>query len=130
MPTGEFFAQWQRAATTDTRLQEIGRHCSMTLLIQIEEDPWFLTIDSGCLVNLDQGPLHMRSSDIAICGPRSTWEKFFLPVPPAQFHDLFAMSSYFHVQVQGNQDLLREHLEFLKALLALPRQFSQPEHAS
>jgi hypothetical protein len=130
MPIGELMAQWQSAAASDTRLQEIGRHCEMELLIQVDEDPWFLSIDSGCLVNVDQGPLHMRSSDIAIRGPHATWEKFFSPIPPRQFHDLFAMSSYSHIEVQGNQHLLREHLEFLKALLALPRSFAHTEQAS
>lgn len=130
MPVGELMAQWQDAAAADTRLQQIGRHCSLELLIQVDDDPWFLSIDSGCLVNVAQGPFHMRSSDIAMCGPRSSWENFFLPVPPPQFHDLFAMSSYFHIQVQGNQHLLREHLEFLKALLVLPRRFAHPERVS
>lgn len=130
MPVGELMAQWQSTAASDARLQETGRHCSMELLIQIDDDPWFLSIDSGCLVNVVQGPLHMRSSDLAICGPLATWEKFFSPIPPRQFHDLFAMSSYFHIEVQGNQHLLREHLAYLKALLVLPRSFAQVEQTS
>ena len=127
IPIGELMAQWQSAVASDTRLQEIGRHCDIELLIQIDDDPWFLSIDSGCLVNVAQGPLPMRSSEIAIRGSHATWEKFFSPIPVRQFHDLFAMSSYGHIEVQGNQHLLREHLPFLKALLALPRKFSHPE---
>jgi hypothetical protein len=89
----------------------------------MDDVPWFFTVERGQLLSIDAGPFHLRHADLEFSASREHWAQFFLPLPPRGFHDILAMSSYFHLRIAGNQHLFREHLAFLKHLLALPREF-------
>ena len=121
----QFMSRWQQAASTNVQLLRLGRRCHLQICVVVDDLPWYFEIASGRVVAIHEGPFHLRHSDLQLQASRSAWEKFFRPLPPRGFHDLLAMSSYFSVQISGNQDLLRENLAFVKALFAIPRQFSE-----
>lgn len=114
--------RWQEVAAADAQLLRLGRHCNLQLCWQVDNDPWFFIVESGRLLRIERGPFHLRHSDLFFSASRSAWQKFFQSMPPRGFHDILAMSSYFHLQISGNQALLREHLAFLKQLMQIPRQ--------
>lgn len=122
----QLMIDWQRMANSDKQLLRLGRLASLSLCIRINDTPFYLVIDNGRLERIDTGPFHLRHADLELSASWDNWQRFFQPVPPPGFHDILAMSSYFHLRVTGNQHLLREHLAYLKHLLALPRQRNQP----
>lgn len=119
----EWFERWRATAEGRPALAWLGRDLALDLCIRIDETPWFLRIEAGRIASVAQGPFHMRRAHVTLAATEQSWRKFWRAIPPRGFHDIFAMSSYGHMEVSGDVDRLRAGLAFLKALLALPREF-------
>ena len=119
----EWFERWRTVAGERPALAWLGRDLALDLCIRIDETPWFLRIEAGRIASIARGPFHMRRAHLVLAASEATWRRFWRAVPPRGFHDLFAMSSYGHLEIGGDVDRLRVALAFLKALFALPREF-------
>src|SRR5690606_21415581 len=125
----EWFERWRAVADGRPALAWLGRDVSLDVCVRIDATPWFLRIEAGRIVTVAQGPFHMRRAHLELAASQENWAKFWRAIPPRGFHDLFAMSSYGHVEITGDVDRLRAALAFLKTLFELPREFD-PEPAA
>ncbi len=125
----EWFERWREAANERPALAWLGRDVALDICIRIDATPWFLGIEAGRIGVVAQGPFHMRRAHLVFAASARSWASFWRAIPPRGFHDLFAMSSYGHVEIGGDVDRLRAALPFVKALFEVPRAFD-PEPAT
>ncbi len=117
----EMFAGLPQRVNSNNTLQREGRFCSAEFLLQIGDRTFYLTIERGRLLDVIEGPRHMRRWCFAIRAPMQSWHCFWQPVPAAGYHDIFAMTTFGHAQIEGDIGTLLKHLRYFKDLLALPR---------
>lgn len=105
----------------DATLQRIGRFCSVEFLFQSGDEVFYLSVDRGRLAPVLAGARRMRAWRFALRAAPQDWQRFWEPVPAVGYNDIFAMSRYGHLTIEGDVGPLLEHLRYIKALLALPR---------
>jgi hypothetical protein len=98
-----------------------GRTAQADFLLEIGTTPYYVSVRAGRITGFDRGPAIMRCWSFAIRGPESTWEQFWRPIPPPQFHDIFSLAKRGDFTIEGDLRPLMTHLLFFKALLAAPR---------
>lgn len=113
---------------TDQSLVQRGRFVSLTWLWQIGRVPYIIRIQHGMILELERGPVLMRSHRFAVRGPTEHWERFWAPVPAPGFHDLFAMTSAGHAEIDGDLQPLMANLRYFKEVLAAPRRMAEDHH--
>lgn len=106
---------------TDATLQRIGRFCSVEFLFQYGAEDFYLSVDRARLAPVISGPRRMRAWRFALRAAPGSWQRFWEPVPAVGYNDIFAMSRYGHLTIDGDVGPLLEHLRYLKEVLALPR---------
>ncbi|HEV8615261.1 MAG TPA: hypothetical protein VGU22_07180 [Methylomirabilota bacterium] len=105
----------------DASLVRRGRYCSVTFMVQIGDTAWLVTVHEGRITRLERGPFLMRAWSFAVRAPAPAWTKFWEPMPPPGFHDLFAMAKGGHATVEGDLVPLMANLRYVKDVLAAPR---------
>lgn len=118
-----FIDRWREVLAADQQASVRGHRCTLELCLTFDQQPLMLSIERGVLLTGELGPWHMRAADLTIRATHKTWQTFWQRHPPPGFHDLMAMSSFGHCQIEGDIDLLRTHLGFIKSLMAAPREF-------
>ena len=98
-----------------------GRQASCDFLVEIGDTPFHAGVRNGRVESFERGPLLMRSWRFAIRSEAEAWEKFWRPVPPPEFHDIFALAKRGAFVIEGDWLPLMSSLLFYKGLLALPR---------
>lgn len=102
-------------------LTRIGRACSLAFVLQIGGDEFHIAVEAGRVTEVKRGPFLLRSYAFAIRGAEACWAEFWRALPARGFQDLFAMTTYGHVRVDGDLAPLRQHLPYIKGLLAALR---------
>lgn len=110
----------------DEALRRRGKHTSCELMLELGEAAYYLRIANGELTNLDRGPLLMRCWSFAISGTEESWEKFWRPIPPPHFHDLFALTKQGGLKLLGDIRPLMTNLLYFKGVLSAPRRMTRP----
>ncbi len=110
----------------DAALLRRGRHLDLDLLIEIADIPFYVSIAAGRIARLDRGPLLMRSWALAFRAPEEAWRKFWQPLPPPHFHDIFALAKRGEMRIEGDFHPLMANLLYFKDLLAAPRRLAEP----
>jgi hypothetical protein len=64
----------------------------------------------------------MANWAFAVRAEADVWEHFWSPLPPAPYHDIFALMKSGKMRIEGDLKPLMTHLMYFKLLLALPRQ--------
>jgi hypothetical protein len=105
----------------DAKLQRIGRFCTTSFMLEAGAQSFHLRTQRGRLDEVVQGPRPLRAWVFALRAERGVWRRFWEPVPAPGFNDIFAMSRYGHMQIEGDMGPLLQHLWYLKEVLALPR---------
>jgi hypothetical protein len=90
--------------------------------IGIGSVPFDIRLDAGRIVGFERGPFVMRGWSFAISGSPRAWEQYWRPVPAPGWHDLFALRKRGEMTIEGELRPVMAHLQYLKDLLALPRQ--------
>ena len=62
-----------------------------------------------------------RTGYFALRAPAGAWEKFWLPVPPPGFHDLFALLKQRLLRIEGDFHPLMANLFYFKEVIAALR---------
>lgn len=70
---------------------------------------------------MQQGAAIMKSWAFAVRGSSDAWDKFWRPLPPPDFHDIFALAKRGAFRIEGDFRPLMTNLLYFKALLAAPR---------
>jgi hypothetical protein len=124
----DLLARLERLAdlvNNDAALVRRGRHANADILLEIGATPCHVSVRDGRIAGLQRGPALMRSWAFAIRGSEEAWEKFWQPIPPPRFHDIFALAKLGEFRIEGDCRPLMTHLLYFKGLLAAPRQLDR-----
>jgi len=111
-------------ANEDAVLRERGRFVTLEVKVMIGTRDFFLRLVEGRVAGIDEGPRRMRSCAFLVAAPAESWEKFWTPVPPPWYHDLFAMNKKGVLSIEGDLHPFMANLQYFKDLLALPRRIA------
>lgn len=105
----------------DDSLVRRGRYVTTDIMIEIDAQPYFVAIEHGRVTAIERGPAIMKSWAFAVRGGSEAWDKFWQPLPPPNFHDIFALAKLGAFRIEGDYRPLITNLLYFKALLAAPR---------
>jgi hypothetical protein len=105
----------------DEALLRRGRYLTIDIMIEIDAQAYFVAIEHGRVVGIHRGPAIMKSWTFAVRGSSEAWDKFWQPLPPPNFHDIFALAKLGAFRIEGDYRPLITNLLYFKALLAAPR---------
>ena len=120
------FERLPRLLESDPDLVRRGALFDARFQVGIGDVPFDVALAAGRIASLERGPFVMRSWRFAVRGPAEAWERFWMPVPPPGWHDLFALSKRGVMVLEGDLQPLMANLQYVKDLLALPR-YASPE---
>jgi len=116
------FAELPRLLDLDRDLIRRGAFFDGRFKVEIGSVPFDIRLDAGRIVAFERGPFVMRGWSFAISGSLRAWEQYWRPVPAPGWHDLFALRKRGEMTIEGELQPVMAHLQYLKDLLALPRQ--------
>ena len=101
-----------------------SRLFSADILVQFADVPVIVRVRDGRVTELVEHRVPLQSSDFSIKGSEEGWTKFWQAAPPAGWHDIFALNKRREFSIEGNLQPLMAHLQYVKDLLASPREAS------
>jgi hypothetical protein len=105
----------------DANLVRRGRFVDTTFLIAIDEAYTLVRIQEGRIVKLTPGPFITPDYSFALRASRGIWEKFWQPLPPLGFTDIFALVKQKLMRVEGDIHPFMANLLYFKDVIAAPR---------
>jgi hypothetical protein len=111
-------------ANQDAALTDRGRFVTLEIQVVIDSCGFFIRLADGRVAGIDEGPHRMRPCAFIVAGAAEAWDKFWTPVPPPWYHDLFAMNKKGVLTIEGNLHPFMANLQYFKDLLALPRRIA------
>ena len=99
------------------------RQASFTARVSIGSQHLLLTVENGKVAVIeDLSRLRpLTSWDFSLSADTDSWTHFWQTTPVAGWHDIFALSRYGRMRIEGNLHPFMAHLQFVKDLLASPR---------
>lgn len=111
----------------DANLVRRGRFVDTTFLIAIDDAYTLIRIQEGRIIKVTPGPFITPDYSFALHAQRAVWEKFWQPLPPIGFTDIFALVKQKLMQVEGDLHPFMANLLYFKDVIATPRQIKQKE---
>ena len=111
----------------DKKLVHRGRFVDTTFMIAIDDTYYLLRIQEGRVTKVTAGPFITPDYSFALRASRSVWEKFWQPLPPLGFTDIFALVKQKLMRVEGDIHPFMANLLYFKDVIAAPRQTKQKE---
>jgi hypothetical protein len=105
----------------DAKLVRRGRFVDTTFMIAIDDAYTLIRIESGRIAKVTPGPFITPDFSFALRASRSVWEKFWQPLPPLGFTDVFALVKQKLMRVEGDIHPFMANLLYFKDVLAAPR---------
>ena len=102
----------------DANLVRRGRFVNTTFLIGIDDANYLVRIADGRVTNITQGPFITPHYSFALRASREAWEKFWQPLPPLGFTDIFALVKNKLLRVEGDLHPFMANLLYFKDVLA------------
>ena len=118
-----------RLVNADTGLVRRGRFVDTTFLIAIDDADTLIRIQEGRVTKVTPGPFITPDYSFALRASREVWEKFWRPLPPLGFTDIFALIKTKLMRVEGDIHPFMANLLYFKDVIASPRQIKQHEAA-
>lgn len=115
------FEKLADVANANPNVRRLGRTCSTEFAIVVDDTPYHVVVREGRVVDVLTGPFKMRGAAFRIAAAASEWREFLKPAPRPGRHDIFAMSASGAGRIEGDMNVLLNHLAFFKALLATMR---------
>lgn len=115
---GQLLQRFTQAALTFTK----PRPVHVDMLVQFDDVPVIVRIRDGRVAAIVEKGVALQSWDFAVKGSAEGWSKFWLATPPAGWHDLLALNKRREFIIEGHLHPLMAHLQFIKDLLASPRE--------
>ena len=78
-------------------------------------------IEGGRIAKVTPGPFITPDFSFALRASRGVWEKFWQPLPPLGFTDIFALVKQKLMRVEGDIHPFMANLLYFKDVLAAPR---------
>ena len=100
------------------------RPVQIDMLVQFDDVSAIVRIRDGRVAEIVEQGVALQSWDFAVKGTAEGWSKFWLATPPAGWHDLLALNKRRAFTIEGHLHPVMAHLQFIKDLLASPREVS------
>ncbi len=114
-----------RLVNADARLVRRGRFVNTTFLLAIDDAYNLIRVQEGRIVGVTPGPFITPDYSFALRASRAVWEKFWQPLPPIGFTDIFALVKQKLMQVEGDLHPFMSNLLYFKDVIAAPRRESK-----
>lgn len=105
----------------DARLVERGRFVNTTLMLSIDDADTLIRIQEGRVTKVTPGPFITPNYSFALRASRGVWDKFWQPLPPLGFTDIFALVKQKLMRVEGDLHPFMANLLYFKDVIAAPR---------
>jgi len=105
----------------DIRLVQRGRFVDTTFLIAVDDDCTLVRVQDGRVTKVTPGPFITPNYSFALRASRSVWEKFWRPLPPIGYTDVFALVKSRQMRLEGDLHPFMANLLYFKDVLATPR---------
>ena len=105
----------------DAGLVRRGRFVDTTFLIAIDDADTLVRVRDGRVVAVTPGPFITPDYSFALRASRAVWEKFWQPLPPLGFTDVFALVKSKQMRVEGDIHPFMANLLYFKDVIAAPR---------
>lgn len=110
-----------RLVNADEKLVRRGRFVDTTFLIAIDDADALIHVREGRIAHVTPGPFITPNYSFALRAPCSAWEKFWQPLPPPNFNDVFALVKQKLMRLEGDLHPFMSNLLYFKDVLATPR---------
>jgi hypothetical protein len=123
--TGEFVRMIDKIAglvNADTRLVRRGRFVNTTFMIAIDDSYTLLRVEEGRVTKVVPGSFITPDYSFCLRASRNVWEKFWEPLPPLGYTDIFALVKQKLMRVEGDLHPFMTNLLYFKDVIAAPRQ--------
>lgn len=111
----------QTRLNASDHLKHLGRLFSETVLIEVDDDEFYLTFEKGALISLNTGPSRKTPWRFALRTDADALQKFWQVRPAPGFHDIFGLVKIGRGRIDGDILLLVKNLRFFKEFMALGR---------
>lgn len=105
----------------DAALKHKARSANFRCRLVTENGDYLIAMNQGALDDVVRAAGPMVPSDFAFHADKDAWATHWQPVPPPEYHDIFAMTRAGHLTILGDFKPLMTHLQVVKDVLALPR---------
>jgi hypothetical protein len=105
----------------DAKLVRRGRFVDTTFMIAIDDADTLIRIQEGRVTKVTPGPFITPDYSFALRASREVWEKFWQPLPPLGFTDVFALVKQKLMRVEGDIHPFMANLLYFKDVIAAPR---------
>jgi hypothetical protein len=110
-----------RLVNADADLVRRGRFVDTTFMIAVDETYTLLRIQEGRITHVTPGPFITPDYSFSLRASRAVWEKFWQPLPPRGFTDIFALVKQKLMKVEGDLHPFMANLLYFKDVIAAPR---------
>ena len=105
----------------DARLVHRGRFVDTTFMIVVDDDYTLLRVQEGRVTKVTPGPFITPDYSFSLRASRDVWEKFWQPLPPRGFTDVFALVKTKLMKIEGDLHPFMANLLYFKDVIAAPR---------
>jgi hypothetical protein len=119
-----------RHVNADANLVRRGRFVDTTFMIAIDDAYTLIRVQEGRITKVTPGPFITPDYSFALRASREVWEKFWQPLPPLGFTDVFALVKQKLMRVEGDIHPFMANLLYFKDVLAAPRKDDAEGQAS
>ena len=105
----------------DARLVHRGRFVDTTFMIVVDDDDTLLRVQEGRVTKVTPGTFITPDYSFCLRASRDVWEKFWQPLPPLGYTDIFALVKQKLMRVEGDLHPFMANLLYFKDLIAAPR---------
>jgi len=106
---------------TDANLVRRGRFVDTTFMIAIDDACTLFRVQEGRVTKVTPGPFITPDYSFSLRASRAVWEKFWQPLPPLGYTDIFALVKQKLMKVEGNLHPFMANLLYFKDVIAAPR---------
>jgi hypothetical protein len=106
---------------SDAALIRRGRFVDTTFMIAIDDAHTLLRVQEGRVTDVMRGPFITPNYSFCLRASRSVWQKFWQPLPPLGYTDIFALVKQKLMQVEGDLHPFMANLLYFKDVIAAPR---------
>jgi len=110
-----------RHVNSDTGLVHRGRFVNTAFVLAVDETYYAVRIEHGRVAKIVSGPFLSPDHSFVLRASRKVWEKFWLPLPPPGFNDVFALTKQKLMRLEGDLHPFMANLLYFKDVIAAPR---------
>jgi len=104
-------------ANGDAWLTHRGRFLDVSLLLEVGEEQYLITIREGRVESVECEPVVMPQCAFALRASAEDWGTFWSASPPPGYHDLVAMMKFKRLRLEGDPYAFMTHIRYFKDLL-------------